>query len=141
MAFQFHIATGISTPIYRQIVDQVSVAVASGTLTAGERMPSVRTVAETLIINPNTVARAYSDLVRDGVLATQPGRGIFVAERRLRYSEIERADRLAKASEQFIRSVALLGYTPGELLEAITERLQALELPKFADGRHAEVIK
>jgi GntR family transcriptional regulator len=128
VAFQFQIATGISTPIYRQIVDQVSVAVASGTLDAGTRMPSVRAVAETLIVNPNTVAKAYSDLVRDGVLATQPGRGIFVAERRQRFSETERADRLDKACDQFVRSVALLGYTNKELLREIESRIHALEL-------------
>jgi GntR family transcriptional regulator len=128
VAFQFQIATGISTPIYRQIVDQVSVAVASGTLEAGERMPSVRAVAETLIVNPNTVAKAYSDLVRDGVLTAQPGRGIFVGERRQRYSETERSDRLDKACDQFVRSVALLGYTNTELLRQIESRLHALEL-------------
>jgi GntR family transcriptional regulator len=128
MAFQIQIATGISTPIYRQIVDQISVAVASGTLEPGERMPSVRTIAENLIINPNTVARAYSDLVRDGVLSTQPGRGIFVGERRQRLSEMERGERLTKACDQFVNSVALLGYTNSELLQEIKDRLHALEL-------------
>jgi GntR family transcriptional regulator len=92
--FQIDIATGTGSPIYRQIVEQVRLAVAMGTLAAGHTMPSVRALAERLLVNVNTVAKAYGELVRDGVLEAHQGRGVFVAEKRQVYSkaaEIRRA--------------------------------------------------
>ena len=65
-------------PIYRQIVDQVRVAVATGALTLGERLPSVRNLSETLTINPTTVQRAYLELEREGLIETRRGQGTFV---------------------------------------------------------------
>src|SRR5438876_878882 len=102
-SFQINITTGASTPIYRQIVDQVRLAVATGALAAGHSLPSVRSLADRLRVNANTVARAYADLVRDGVLGSQQGRGYFVAEKRQVYSEAERLRRLRLAAETFIQ--------------------------------------
>ncbi|MCU0725868.1 MAG: GntR family transcriptional regulator [Planctomycetes bacterium] len=65
--------------VSEQIVAGVRLAVASGRARPGERLPSVRSLARTLLVNPNTVARAYRDLTRDGVLATRLGDGVFVA--------------------------------------------------------------
>jgi GntR family transcriptional regulator len=64
-------------PIYQQIVEQVKRSTALGVLQAGEQLPTVKQLALDLTINPNTVARAYRDLERDGVIATAPGRGSF----------------------------------------------------------------
>ena len=89
-------------------------------------MPSVRAVAEELVVNPNTVARAYTDLVRGGVLETQPGRGIFVAERRQRLSDEEREHRLTRAVQQFVGDVALLGFDRMELISRIENELDSL---------------
>ena len=94
MALELSISTGNSSPIYKQIVDQVSMAIASGQLAPGDALPSVRAVAERLVINPNTVARAYGDLARDGLVVGQPGRGLTVAPRRRMLSEEERNRRL-----------------------------------------------
>ncbi|HRT09743.1 MAG TPA: GntR family transcriptional regulator, partial [Candidatus Paceibacterota bacterium] len=58
MALCFHIRTGSDSPIYRQLTEQVRLAVATGKLAAGDPLPSVRALAEELVINPNTVARA-----------------------------------------------------------------------------------
>jgi GntR family transcriptional regulator len=126
MAFTFRISTGVPTPIYRQIVDQVSMAVATRQIEPGERMPSVRGVAEELLVNPNTVARAYTDLVRAGVLETQPGKGIFVTERRQRYSDDEREFRLRRAVQQFVSDVALLGFERDDLLVRVDQELTKL---------------
>ena len=65
-------------PIYLQLIDQVKRAVALGTLVRGERLPTVKALALELTVNPNTVARAYRELERDGVIDTSPGRGSFV---------------------------------------------------------------
>jgi GntR family transcriptional regulator len=69
--------TGV--PIYLQLIEQVKRSVALGVLAAGERLPTVKQLATDLTINPNTVARAYRELERDGVIETNVGRGSFVS--------------------------------------------------------------
>ena len=66
MPLNLTIKTGSPTPIYRQIVDQVSLASATGAIRPGEAVPSVRALAEQLVINPNTVAKAYTELRQQG---------------------------------------------------------------------------
>jgi len=68
-------------PIYLQIMDSIKHLVATGELKPGEQLPTVRQLATDLRINPNTVARAYLELDREGVISTQQGRGTFVSER------------------------------------------------------------
>ena len=65
-------------PIYLQVIEQVKRSVAIGVLGAGEQLPTVKQLALDLTINPNTVAKAYRELERDGVIETSPGRGSFV---------------------------------------------------------------
>ena len=77
--FHVHVTTGSGTPIYRQIVEQVRLAVGTGALPAGRAVPSVRGLAEKHVVNPNTVAKAYAELVRDGVLEAQQGMGFFLS--------------------------------------------------------------
>jgi len=77
---QIHISTQDGVPIYLQIVNQVKYMVASGRLKPGEQLPTVRRLAEDLVINPNTVARAYRELEAAKVLSTRQGSGVFVAD-------------------------------------------------------------
>jgi GntR family transcriptional regulator len=76
MTFQINFKSG--TPVYLQLVDQVRTALASGALQAGDALPSIRPVAEDLRVNRNTVAKAYAELERQGLIDTQAGRGCFV---------------------------------------------------------------
>jgi len=69
------------SPPSEQIADQVRYAVAAGRIAVGDRLPSVRGLAETALVNPNTVAKAYRDLEREGTVETRPGSGVFVAAR------------------------------------------------------------
>ncbi len=117
------IALGSSTPLYWQIVDQVCRAVADGGLRPGDPLPSVRALAERLVINPNTVARAYGDLQRAGVVEAQRGRGLFVSERRLVFSDEERRRRLDQALDVFLHETRLLNLSPADALEALREKL------------------
>ena len=73
------ISTSNGTPIYRQIISQVQYLVASGRLKAGDTMPPIRALAQQLLINPNTVARAYRDLETMGVLESKQGSGTVVS--------------------------------------------------------------
>src|SRR5262245_36353138 len=74
----FAIQTDSPVPIYEQIVAQVTYAVASGALEAGAMIPSVRELAGSLVVNPNTVARAYQELEQRGVVTAKRGRGMEV---------------------------------------------------------------
>jgi GntR family transcriptional regulator len=125
--FPITVTTGAGTPIYRQIVDQVRLAVATGNLPAGHAMPSVRSLAEQLLVNANTVVKAYGELVRDGVLESHHGLGFFVAPKRQIYSKAERARRLGQAVDAFIHEAVFLDFTADEIRQAIDDKLAALE--------------
>src|SRR5882762_8749346 len=124
MPLEISIATGSTVPIYRQIVDQICRAVATGKLVAGEQVPSVRALAEELVLNPNTVARTYADLIRDGVLEAQKGKGVFVARRQPVYTKAERLRRLQATLEAYVNEGVHLGFTPQELREALERNLR-----------------
>jgi GntR family transcriptional regulator len=125
--FNIRITTGSGTPIYRQIVDQVRLAVATGALSPGDAVPSVRGLAERLVINFNTVAKAYGELVRDGVLESLQSKGFFVAEKRQVYSEAERLRRLRQALDAFVREAVFLDFTDDEIRKAVDETLAELD--------------
>ena len=104
-------------PLYLQLIEQVKRAVALGTLASGEQLPTVKSLALDLTINPNTVARAYRDLERDGVIETSPGRGSFV--RSDRDGEVKRAasDVAEAILGDAIREVKALGVDQGQVSE------------------------
>ena len=126
---QIQITAGSSQSLYRQIVDQIRRLVASEKLALGELLPSVRQLAKELMINPNTVAKAYAELVRDGVLESQAGRGYFVARRKNIYSKAERLRRLDEALDLLISEAVTLDFSSDEVVDRLHARLQKL-LPK-----------
>ena len=128
MALEFSISPGSSGPIFRQIVDQVRLAVATGRLSEGDQLPSVRQLAEQLVVNPNTVAKAYAELSRDGLVDGQPGRGLFIAKSRQMYTKAERLRRIAPLLDAVVHEAVAVGLSPEELLDALQNRLAKLEL-------------
>jgi len=126
-AFHINVTTGAGTPIYRQIVEQVRLAVATEALLPGQAMPSVRSLAERLLVNANTVVKAYAELVRDGVLESQQGMGYFVAEKRQIYSKAERLRRLRQAVDNFIHEAVFLDFSAEEIRNAVEEKLTELD--------------
>src|SRR5215475_11403600 len=109
MPVEISVVTGSDVPIYRQIVDQVCRAIATGQLASGEQLPSVRTLAEQLVINPNTVRRTYADMIRNGILQSRHGKGVFVAQRRTVYTKAERMRRIDANLEAFVNEGVYLG--------------------------------
>ena len=102
-------------PIYRQLVDRVEYLAARGLLSPGSQLPSVRALAVELSINPNTIAKAYSELEAKGVIYSVPGRGSFVSDNTdtLRQETLKRlADKLRALAEE-IRS---LGMSKGDFI-------------------------
>jgi GntR family transcriptional regulator len=123
MTINLNINTGSNTPIYKQITDQVRLAVASGRLAVDDQLPSIRALAERLVINPNTVARAYTDLAREGLIESRAGRGVFVTRKRKMFTREEGWRRLEPLMDAVIGEAMVLDFTPQELREAIEKKL------------------
>jgi GntR family transcriptional regulator len=112
--------------MYMQLIEQVKRSVAMGALAAGEQLPTVKQLARDLTINPNTVARAYHDLERDGVIETSPGRGSFVRPNGV-VADVRRnlADVARTALEHAVRegrSLGLGGQELRALFDAVLQR-------------------
>ncbi len=125
---KIRVTPGTNVAIYRQIADQLRRAIATGELAIGENLPSVRALAKDLVINPNTVAKAYADLTRDGLIDSQPGRGLFVAKKRTIYTKTERNRRIDEALDQLISESIALDIAPDELIDRMRQRLDSLKL-------------
>lgn len=119
----FHIDPSSGTPIYRQIFDQVRQAVAGGTMRPGDRLPSVRDLAVELAVNPNTIAKAYQELEREGVIETPRGRGSFIATPDQRLTPEQRRERLLVAIDRLIAEAYHLDVSDDDVRELIARRL------------------
>ena len=127
---KFLIQTGSSTPIYKQIVEQVRRAVATRRLTVADQLPSVRVLAETLVLNPNTVARAYADLAREGVIETRAGRGVFIIPKRKVLARDEARRRLEPLLNTLISEALAMDFSVAELQEALATKLNQWQQQK-----------
>jgi GntR family transcriptional regulator len=121
--FNIVISTGSSTPIYKQITDQVKLAVATGRLGPADQLPSVRALAETLVLNPNTVARAYSDLAREGLIESRAGRGVFIIQKRKVFAREEGRRRLEPLLDALLGEAMAMDFKPEELKEMFDKKL------------------
>jgi GntR family transcriptional regulator len=108
-------------PFYKQIILQIEMAIADGRLAQGDRLPTVRSLAVELQINPNTVARAYGQLEIRGILSTQQGTGTFVSDKKIEVTEIERERVLAELTRGFVAQAAAYGLGIGELVRSLQE--------------------
>jgi GntR family transcriptional regulator len=131
-ALMIQISTGDTRPIGRQIVDAVRMKIATGDLEAGDQLPSVRGLAQQLMVNPNTVAKAYAELTTEGWLDSRQGLGLYVATLRQRLSDAEREHRLDEAVQRFVNDVIPLDYTPKQVQERLAVELRALQPRKSA---------
>lgn len=122
---RFEIATGTPEPIYRQIARQVRAGVASGGLAPRERLPSVRELARELLVNPNTVQRAYAELEREEVLHTVKGKGTFVAADLPAAGALEARARLEGLVDSLLEEAGRAGLALDEVFQAIRERAGA----------------
>src|SRR5437867_2342328 len=117
--FQLDLRSGV--PVYRQIIDQVLVAVASGIVTGGDQLPTVRQLAVDLSINPNTVVRAYRELEIRGILTTHQGTGTFITPVKVEPNDAERQRRLSLMVSEFVAQAGGAGFTLQEILERLAE--------------------
>jgi len=120
-AFAFRLDSHSGVPVYRQLIDQVQAAIASGAIAAGDQLPTVRQVAVDLTINPNTVLRAYREMEIRGLLDSQQGTGTFIADKKVEYSKNERDRMLGQLAGEFVSRAGAAGFTLKQLIKALRE--------------------
>ena len=116
------------TPIYRQLIEQVREAVARGRVEAGDRLPSVRQLSKQLVVNPNTIARAYTELEREGLVHTRPGLGVFIAASLTELSHQPRERRLAALIDRFLTETVHLGFSAEQATPLLATQLDQVPL-------------
>jgi GntR family transcriptional regulator len=119
----FHIDTSSRAPIYQQLAQQIREGIARGDLQPEAQLPSVRQMADDLTVNPNTVAKSYAELEREGLLVSRPGRGIFVAQPRNDLTKAARDRRLLESLDRWLTEAVHLGYAADEVLRLVTQRV------------------
>jgi GntR family transcriptional regulator len=123
MALWIQITPGSDEPIYVQIVEQVGEAIAKGQIVAGDKLPAVRKLAAELVINPNTVARAYTILEQSGLVTTKTGSGTFVADPKLRSKDATDVNILCERMDTLIARSLNLGMEPEDIISMFKGRL------------------
>jgi GntR family transcriptional regulator len=124
---QLHVSTGDGVPIYLQIANQVKYLVASGRLAPGDELPAIRVLAHQLLVNPNTVARAYLELEREGVVQKRHGSGTYVSDAGSPLAPKERSKILFERIDALVAEARHLGVESQELIRIVKERSQSIQ--------------
>ena len=122
MTLQIQLDVKSGVPFYRQIIDQVKAAIATGTIASGDRLPTVRQLAVDLSINPNTVSRAYTELELTGLVETQMGSGTFVGSRSVERDDVEHRRLLDQLCQEFLSRASTQGFTLSDVLRNLEQR-------------------
>lgn len=128
-----HVDPHRPVPIYQQIIQQIKNASAAGLIAPGDRLPSVRELSKEIGINPNTIARAYQELEREGAIEPLRGIGTFVCAAPIRLSEQERCGKILKILQDLFTEAYHLHYDKEELQTIIREAME-----RWQPGRGGE---
>jgi GntR family transcriptional regulator len=126
---QLHISPGDGVPIYQQIVNQVKYLVASGRLKPGEELPPIRVLAEKLVVNPNTVARAYRELETAGVVTKRRTAGTYVSDAGSPLARRERLRILAERADALLAEARSMNIPLEDVVELLRQRDEAMSQP------------
>ena len=127
IALRIHVGPGSGLAIYQQIVNQVKYKVASGRLQPGDELPPIRALAEQLLINPNTVARAYRELETSGVVTTKQGAGTYISNSGSPLARRERLKILTENVDGLLADAHSMDIPAEEVIEIIRQREESLE--------------
>lgn len=133
----FQIDPHSGVPVYRQVMDQVKYYIASGVLRAGDQLPSIRELAQSLAVNPTTVVKTYSELQHEGVIEMRHGKGAFVAEGLSRLSDRERDKALRRLARQLAVEAAQMGASERMVLRIVSEEMKEIA-PHASDENSPE---
>jgi GntR family transcriptional regulator len=114
----------LGQPVYAQIMDQIKAAAASGAIQTGEPLPGIRPLAEQLRVNRNTVAKAYLELEREGVIETRQGRGCFLRDGQPRFRKAARTEMLLPQVDGLVVQAHHLQVSDEDLIGLVRERLE-----------------
>ena len=124
---QIHISTTDGVPIYLQIVNQVKYMTAAGQLAPGEELPPIRTLAERLVVNPNTVARAYRELEAEGVVEKRRTAGTYISSAGPRLTRRERVKIVSQRIDALLAEARQLDIAVDEVVDLIRRRDEAMQ--------------
>jgi len=125
VALHIHISTQDGVPIYLQIVRQIKHQVASGILAPGRELPSIRDLAEKLLVNPNTVARAYRELENAGLVEKRRTAGTYVAEGPSPLARLEKLRVLSERVDGLLAEASQMQFPLEDLVELLHQRARA----------------
>jgi GntR family transcriptional regulator len=123
---QIHISSNDGVPIYLQIVNQVKHLVGARRLAPGDELPPIRVLAQQLLVNPNTVARAYLELERAGVVAKRHGSGTYVSEAGSPLARRERLRILTQRADTLLTEAGHMDVELSEVISLLRERHEIL---------------
>jgi GntR family transcriptional regulator len=124
---RLHVSFKSGKAVYQQLVDQIRAAAATGAIQPGEALPSIRPLAEELRVNRNTVAKAYAELERQGVITTAAGKGCFVSENNSPYRKEVRRKLLTEAVDAAVIQAHHLQVGRDEFLKLVEDRLRRID--------------
>lgn len=124
---EFSLDPKSGVPFYKQIILQIEMAIADGRLGKGEQLPTVRSLAVELSINPNTVGRAYNELEIREIVTTQQGTGTFISGKEVKLNQVERMHILSDLTKNFVTKAASYGFSIQELSKYFNELITEQE--------------
>lgn len=131
---QIHITASDGVPIYLQVVNQVKYLVAAGRMVAGEELPPIRTLAETLMVNPNTIARAYRELEVAGIVEKRRTAGTYVSDQGSPLAKRERMKILTERVDQLLAEAGHMNVSLEEIQKLVQQRHSVISSSRSKDA-------
>ena len=120
-------------PVYRQVMDQIQYYCAAGTLSPGDKLPSVRELARELHVHPATIVKAYSELEHAKVIVNRQGKGAFIADSPPHFSAKEKKAALQRLTKQLVVEAVQMGASADEVLTIVKEEIKSITKEKPND--------
>ena len=124
MYFQINPHSGV--PVYRQVIDQVSFFVSGGSISAGDKLPSIRELARSLAVNPTTIAKAYELMATEGMIEKKPGKGAFVCDFRKKMDQAAKEKKLRDLARQMAVEMKQMNMGMGSILKILGEEIDRI---------------
>ena len=131
---QIHITATDGVPIYLQVVNQIKYLVAAGRLIAGEELPAIRTLAEKLMVNPNTIARAYRELETAGIVEKRRTAGTYVTDQGSPLARRERRKILTDRVDQLLAEAIQMDIDVDEVIKIVQQRFMVINNSRLKDA-------
>ena len=131
---QIHLTASDGVPIYVQVVNQIKYLVAAGLLVAGEELPPIRTLAEKLVVNPNTIARAYRELEMAGIVEKRRTAGTYVSDQGSPLARRERMKILTDRVDQLLAEAGHMNVSLDEILKLLQQRYTVINTSRLKDA-------